>query len=58
MGLESLVVPLADAAREVGRVLTDLPAVWLSASLQEQTKLLLTMLDAVYFVPNGPCPLW
>ena len=48
MELESLVVPQANAAEEAGKLITDLPALWESATLEEQRRLLLTMLDAVY----------
>ncbi len=48
MEFESLVVPDADAAEEAGRLIMDLPALWGSATLEEQRKLLLTVLDAVY----------
>ncbi len=46
--LASLVVPGVDAAREAGRMLVDLPKLWVGAKLSERRKLLLTMLDAVY----------
>ena len=47
--LESLVVPQANAAEEAGRLLKDLPRLWRAATLGERRKLLLTMLDGVYF---------
>ncbi len=46
--LESLVVPAANAAEEAGNLIKDLPKLWAAANLEEQRKLLLTMLDAVY----------
>jgi site-specific DNA recombinase len=48
MELESLVVPAANAAEEAGKQIMDLPKLWLRANLEEQRKLLLTMLDAIY----------
>ena len=36
------------AAEEAGRLLSDLPALWREADLEERGKLLLGMLDAVY----------
>ena len=44
----SLVVPGVDAAREAGKLLEDLPALWEQADLGERRRILLTMLDAVY----------
>ncbi|MDD5287522.1 MAG: recombinase family protein [Dehalococcoidales bacterium] len=49
MELESLVVPQADAAEEAGKLILNLPTLWNEANLEERRKLLLTMLDAVYF---------
>ena len=49
MELESLVVPAASAAEEAGKLLINLPKLWTEANLEERRKLLLTMLDAVYF---------
>ena len=49
MELESLVVPTANAAEEAGNLIKDLPKLWAGANLEERRKLLLTMLDAVYF---------
>ena len=46
--LESLLVPEVSAAEEAGRLLSDLPALWQDANLEEQRKILLGMLDAVY----------
>ncbi|MFC2020597.1 recombinase family protein, partial [Chloroflexota bacterium] len=46
--LESLVVPEASAAEEAGKLILNLPKLWIEASPEEQRKLLLTMLDAVY----------
>ncbi len=48
MELESLVVPEANAAEEVGKLLSDLPRLWNGANMEERRKLLLSMLDAVY----------
>ena len=46
--LGALVVPGVDAAKEAGKLLEDLPALWEQANLSERRKLLQTMLDAVY----------
>ena len=46
--LESLVVPEVSAAEEAGRLLSDLPALWQEANLEERRELLVGMLDAVY----------
>ncbi len=46
--LESLIVPEANAAEEAGKLILDLPKLWVEANQEEQRKLLLTMLDAVY----------
>ncbi|MFC1961671.1 hypothetical protein ACFLWN_01285 [Chloroflexota bacterium] len=46
--LESLVVPAADAAEEAGKLILNLPKLWVEANLEERRKLLLSMLDAVY----------
>ncbi len=46
--LESLIVPEASAAEEAGKLILDLPKLWTKASQEEQRKLLLAMLDAVY----------
>ena len=48
MELESLVVPGANAAEEVGKLIMNLRELWAEANLEERRKLLLTMLDAVY----------
>jgi hypothetical protein len=48
MELESLVVPAANAAEEAGNLINNLKNLWAEASLEEQRKLLLTMLDAIY----------
>ena len=40
--------PLADAAAEAGKLISQLPALCSGANLEERRKLLLTMLDAVY----------
>ncbi|MFC1921124.1 hypothetical protein ACFLYQ_05310 [Chloroflexota bacterium] len=44
---ESLVIPEANAAEKAGKLLLDLPKLWAEYP-DEQRKLLLTMLDAVY----------
>lgn len=46
--LESLVIPEANAAKEAGELIQNLPRLWLSANFSEQRKLIITMLDAVY----------
>jgi len=46
--LESLIVPEANAAEEAGKLIQDLPRLWTKANPEEQRRLLLTMLDAVY----------
>ncbi len=46
--LESLVVPEIHAAEEAGKLLQDFPRLWSLANLEEQRKLLVSMLDAVY----------
>ena len=46
--LESLLIPEVDAAREAGRLLSDMPRLWTGATLQERHQLLTTILDAVY----------
>jgi DNA invertase Pin-like site-specific DNA recombinase len=48
MELESLVVPAANSAEEAGNLINNLKNLWAEASLEEQRKLLLTMLDAIY----------
>jgi site-specific DNA recombinase len=48
MELESLVVPEVHAAEEAGKLLQDFPHLWSLANLEEQRKLLVSMLDAVY----------
>ena len=48
MELESLVVPAANAAEEAGNLINNLKNLWAEASQEEQRKLLLTMLDAIY----------
>jgi len=49
MELESLVIPQVNSVEEAGKLITDLPRLWKSANEEEKRKLLLTMLDAVYF---------
>jgi len=44
MQLETLTLPEADAAREAGELIMDLPQLWGKASLEERRKLLMTML--------------
>ena len=46
--LESLIVPEVQASKEAGKLLQDLPRLWSLANLEEQRKLLVRMLDAVY----------
>ncbi len=46
--IAGLVVPRVESAKEAGKLLEDLPSLWAAATLTEQRKLLLTMLDAVY----------
>jgi len=48
MESESLVVPQANAAEEAGKLPNDLSELWAGANLEERSKLLLCMLDAVY----------
>ena len=49
MELESLVVPGVSAAEEAGKLILNLKELWAGANLEERRKLLLAMLDAVYF---------
>jgi site-specific DNA recombinase len=49
MELESLVVPAANAAEEAGRLILNLKSLWAEANLEERRKILMSMLDAVYF---------
>ena len=49
MELESLVVPAANATEEAGNLIMNLRNLWAEANMEEPRKLLLTMLDAVYF---------
>ena len=53
MELESLVVPEADASVGAGRLIEDPPRLWDEASLPERRRLLLSMLDGVYFDTKG-----
>ena len=46
--LASLVIPDVDAAKEAGKLLEQLPALWEEADLSERRKLLTAMLEAVY----------
>jgi len=48
MELESLVVPAANAAEDAGNLIKDLGKLWKDANMEEQRKILMTMLDAVY----------
>ena len=41
-------MPEVSAAEEAGRLLSDLPALWREANLEERRELLVGMLDAVY----------
>jgi site-specific DNA recombinase len=49
MALGLLVVPEADAAEEAGKLTKDLPRLWVKANEEDKRKLLLSLLDAVYF---------
>ena len=51
--LESLLIPEVDAAKEAGRLLTDMPRLWAGATLQERHELLTIILDAVYIDMKG-----
>ncbi len=46
--LESLVAPEIHSAEQAGKLLQDFPTLWSLANLEEQRKLLVSMLDAVY----------
>ncbi|MFC2008105.1 zinc ribbon domain-containing protein [Chloroflexota bacterium] len=46
--LESLVIPEIHAAEQAGKLLQNFPRLWSLANLEEQRKLLVSMLDAVY----------
>ncbi len=46
--LESLVIPEIHSAEQAGKLLLDFPRLWSLAKLEEQRKLLVSMLDAVY----------
>ncbi len=46
--LSSLIIPDADAAREAGRLLEEIPILWQEANQGERRKLLTVMLEAVY----------
>ncbi len=58
MELESLVIPQANAVEEAGKLITDLPRLWSEANFEEKRKLLLAMLDAVYFEVKKINRLW
>jgi site-specific DNA recombinase len=47
--LESLVVPQANSAEEAGKLILNLKELWAGANLTEKRKLLLSMIDTVYF---------
>jgi hypothetical protein len=51
--LESLLIPEVDAAKEAGRLLADMPRLWVGATLEERHQLLTTILDAVYIDMKG-----
>ena len=51
--LASLMVPEANATEEAGKLLLDLPHLWVGANLEERRKLLLTILDTVYVDAKG-----
>ena len=44
---DNLVVPGVDATMEAGKLLENLPDLWVEADLTERRKLLMAMLDAV-----------
>ena len=46
--MSTLVIPGIDSAKEAGKLLESLPALWDQANPGERRSLLLTMLDAVY----------
>ncbi len=46
--LESLVIPEIHSAEQAGKLLQDFPRLWSLANLEEQRRLLVSMLDAVY----------
>jgi site-specific DNA recombinase len=46
--MESLVLPEADAAKEAGTLISDLPRLWHEANSSERRKIIISMLDAVY----------
>ncbi|MFC1968150.1 recombinase family protein [Chloroflexota bacterium] len=46
--LESLVIPEIHSAEQAGKLLQNFPTLWALANLEEQRKLLVSMLDAVY----------
>ena len=47
--LSALIDPGVDVAREAGKLLENLPALWEEANLGEHRQILLTVPDAVYF---------
>jgi site-specific DNA recombinase len=53
MELESLVVPAANAAEEAGKLILNFETLWAEANIQERRRLLLSMLDALYFDLKG-----
>ena len=48
-----MLIPEVDAAKEAGRLLADIPRLWVGATLQERHQLLTTILDAVYIDMKG-----
>ncbi len=46
--LEGLVIPEIDAAREAGRLIQNVPTLWHRANLPERSRLLSSVLTAVY----------
>ena len=48
MEMESLSVPAADAAEEAGKLIMNLRELWARATAEEQRRLLLSILEAVY----------
>ena len=45
---------VSNTAEEAGKLIMNLPQLWAGANLEERRKLLLTMLDAVYFEKKKP----
>jgi site-specific DNA recombinase len=47
--LDSLVIPGINAVEEAGKLVKQFPELWSVATIEEKNRILLTMLDAVYF---------